>query len=49
MTKFGILDDFGEVIKWVWERPTNREYITVKVPKPRKPKSNLASLPDALF
>jgi hypothetical protein len=49
MTRYGILDDFNEVIRWVWERPTNRAYITVKVPRPRKPRIDLSQLPEALL
>jgi len=49
MIKYGILDDFGEVLRWVWERPVGRNYITVKVPKPRKPKLDLSKFGEALL
>jgi hypothetical protein len=49
MTRYGILDDFNEVVRWVWERPVGRAYITVKVPRARKPRIDLAALPDALL
>jgi len=47
--KYGVLDDFNEVIRWVWDRPTGRAYIEVKVPKLRKPRFDLSKIPDALF
>lgn len=49
MIKYGLLDDFGEVVRWVWERPTGRAYIEIKVPKVRKPRLDISQLPDALF
>lgn len=36
MTKYGILDDFGAVIRWTFDKPVGRAFIAVKVPKPRK-------------
>ena len=28
-TRYGILDDFGEVIRWVWDKPSSHyKYIT---------------------
>jgi hypothetical protein len=45
--KYGILDDFGEVIRWVWDRPVGREYIVVKIPP--KPKLDTTKLPEALW
>jgi len=30
--KYGILDDFGEVVRWVWEKPTNRKYVIKRLP-----------------
>lgn len=30
--KYGILDDFGEVVRWVWEKPNKHyQYIVVKL------------------
>jgi hypothetical protein len=32
--KFGILDEYDEVIRWVWERPSGEyRYIVVKIKK----------------
>jgi len=25
-TRYGILDDFGEVIRWVWDKPSSKHY-----------------------
>ncbi len=25
--RYGILDDFGEVIRWTWTKPAHRRYI----------------------
>lgn len=30
--QYGILDDFNEVIRWVWEKPINRKFITRTLP-----------------
>lgn len=39
MTRFGILDDDGQVIRWTWDRPSRQyRFIAVKVPRKRKPR-----------
>lgn len=48
MIQYGILDDFGEVLRWVWDKPS-RPHITRKVPRYRKPKIDLSKFEDALF
>ena len=30
--RYGILDDFGKVIRWTWDKPTNRRYVTKRLP-----------------
>lgn len=30
--RYGILDDFGEVLRWVFTKPIGREYIREKRP-----------------
>lgn len=31
-TRYGILDDFGEVVRWQWNKPANSyKYVTVRV------------------
>lgn len=38
MIRYGILDDFDEVVRWVWLRPgPGYRYITQRVPRERKP------------
>lgn len=33
--RYGILDDFGEVIRWQWEKPSeNYKYVTKRVERP---------------
>lgn len=50
MIKYGILDDEGGVIRWVWERPSSGyQFITIKVPRKRKPKVDLSAFADALM
>lgn len=49
MTKYGILDDFGEVVRWVWERPVGRAYITIQVKRQRKAKVDLSQFGEALL
>ena len=41
--KYGILDDEGQVVRWVWEKPPYPHIVW------RKPKFNPAQYPDALF
>lgn len=48
MLKYGILDDEGNVIRWVWSVPPY-PHVAVKVPRPRKPKLDLSGVPDAPF
>ena len=44
--KYGILDDEGFVIRWVWFAPP---YPHIVRKLPRKPKLDLSNVPDALF
>jgi len=46
--KYGILDDEGQVVRWVWEKP-DYPHIVVKVKRKRKPKFDPSGYPDALF
>jgi hypothetical protein len=46
--KYGILDDEGQVVRWVWEKPTY-PHVAVKVKRQRKKKLDLSGVPDALF
>ena len=48
MTKYGILDDEGKVIRWVWEKPPY-PHVVEKIKRKRKPKLDLSNVPDALF
>ncbi len=50
MIKYGILDDDGFVVRWVWERPgAGYEYVTVKIKRQRKPPVDLSQFEDAPF
>ena len=46
--RYGILDDDGQVIRWVWEKP-DYPHIVEKIKRKRKPKFDLTNYPDALF
>jgi hypothetical protein len=46
--KYGILDDEGRVVRWVWFVPPY-PHIAVKVPRPSKPKLDLSGVQDAPF
>ena len=48
LLKYGILDDEGIVIRWVWVEPPY-PHVVVKVKRQRPPKIDLSNLPDALF
>ena len=43
--KYGILDDEGRVVRWVWTMPPY-PHIVYKI---KKPKPDLSGVPDALF
>jgi hypothetical protein len=46
--KYGILDDEGVVVRWVWEKP-DYPHIAVRIKRQRKPKFDPSGYPDALF
>ena len=48
VVRYGILDDEGKVIRWVWHPPPY-PHVVEKVKKKRKPKLDLSNVPDALF
>lgn len=48
MTKYGILDDEGKVIRWMWSVPPY-PHIVQKIKRKRKPKLNLSNVQEALF
>jgi hypothetical protein len=48
MIKYGILDDEGNVVRWVWYLPPY-PHIVQKIKRQRKPKLDLSNVPDALF
>lgn len=29
--RYGILDDFGEVIRWTWDKPQQYKFVTQRV------------------
>lgn len=30
--RYGILDDFDEVIRWTWDKPAGRRYVIKRLP-----------------
>ena len=46
--RYGILDDEGNVVRWVWEKPPY-PHIVQKIKRQRKKKLDLSNVPDALF
>ena len=46
--RYGILDDEGNVVRWVWHMPLY-PHIVQKIKRQRKPKLDLSNVPDALF
>jgi hypothetical protein len=46
--QYGILDDEGAVVRWVWSKP-GYPHIIRKVPRRRKPKINLSQFEPAPF
>lgn len=48
MKRYGILDDDGQVIRWVWDKPSAcYQYIVKKIP--RKPPIDWNNFEPALF
>lgn len=42
MVKYGILDELGHVIRWVWDKPSDAyKYITVKIKRTRLAKPGI--------
>lgn len=49
-TKYGILDDAGKVVRWVFDKPSEAyKFIIVKIKRPRKPKLDLSQFEPAPF
>jgi hypothetical protein len=48
MTQYGILDDDGAVVRWVWDKPSY-PHITRKVPRQRKKQIDWANFEAAPF
>jgi hypothetical protein len=46
--RYGILDDEGQVIRWVWTVPPY-PHVVERIKRKRKPKLDLSQVPDALF
>jgi len=46
--RYGILDDEGKVIRWVWHMPPY-PHIVQKTKRQRKPKLDLSKAQEALF
>jgi len=46
--RYGILDDEGNVVRWVWHMPTY-PHIVQKIKRKRKPPLDLSNVPEALF
>lgn len=50
MIKYGILDFYGHVVRWVWDKPPEHyQYVTVKIKRQRKPRLDLSQYPEALL
>jgi|LakMenEpi03Aug12_release.lakeMendotaPanAssembly.Ray.scaffolds.fasta_scaffold3035828_2 hypothetical protein len=48
MIQYGILDDEGAVVRWVWHKP-DYPHITRRVPRVAKPKIDLSQFEAAPF
>lgn len=50
MTRYGILDDAGQVVRWVWQQPgPGYLFVTVRVRRQRKPRPDLSQYEPAPF
>jgi hypothetical protein len=48
LLKYGILDDEGNVVRWVWHMPPYA-HVVVKVKRKHKPKLDLSQCQEAPF
>ena len=48
MKQYGILDDEGNVVRWVWNKPPY-PHIERNIKRTRKPKIDLTKFEEALF
>ena len=48
MIQYGILDDEGAVVRWVWDKPPY-PHITRRAPRRRKPKIDFSNFEPAPF
>ena len=48
LLKYGILDDEGLVVRWVWVEPPY-PHIVQKIKRQRNPKLDLSNVPEAPF
>jgi hypothetical protein len=48
LLKYGILDDEGKVIRWVWVEPPY-PHIVERIKRKLKPKLDISNVPEALF
>lgn len=50
MLKYGLLDDEGELVRWVWERPSEQyRFIVVRVKRERRARVDLSQFEPAPF
>lgn len=50
MIKYGVLDDEGELVRWVWERPSELyRFIVVRVKRERRPRIDPSQFEPAPF
>lgn len=50
MIQYGILDDSGRVVRWVWERPPAiYDYVLRKVRRPQRKRIDLSKFERALI
>lgn len=47
--RYGILDDFGAVVRWTWDKPVSREYVVQVVAKVNRYEVALAKCGEALW
>lgn len=50
MTRYGILDDEGKVIRWVYDKPSHEyQYVVIKIKRQPKQKIDLSQFEEAPF
>lgn len=49
LIKYGILDDEGQVVRWVYDKPAHDQFIVVKIKRQKRKAIDWANIEEAPF